>query len=298
LPLHQTMPFPKHFTYVGGKSWLVPELLKVFEALGQPTLVSPFLGSGVFEYAFARAHPEVTVHGWDANEALVNYHRAFAEAPGDLEEAIARISPGISKEDFVADQAALETVRAAEVDPHMAAVFVRFMTHCFSGKYGSWNGRTRRKLPTVARLCPSPVNFSARVGDAFEVLERELPRPGVMCYIDPPYWSFQRHYSQCRNNHFPHEELAALLRCWSEALWVLSYNDCTTVECLYEGFHATRVRRRSEKLEGGGRETSHELLIFSDGARFRLKAATAARLQTLLKRGQPPRERGAVEEDD
>jgi DNA adenine methylase len=255
---------PCHFRYVGSKSWLCGELLELFGALPCSTLVSPFWGTGVFEYAFARAHPEKAVLGFDSNAALVNFHRAYAEDPIGLEEALGRLEPSLTREEFLVERDALEAaVLPDPPDPDLAALFVRFMCHCFSGKWASYGGT--HAFPSKARHLTCPPNFTASLGDALEVLREWLPREEGCFYIDPPYLVPRRHYQQGRNDSFPHEELAALLRAWGGARWVVSYNECQAVRQLYQGFRIEQAQRpRSERLDGT-RGRAVELLIFSDG---------------------------------
>lgn len=255
---------PCHFRYVGSKSWLSQTLLRLFGDTRRNILVSPFLGTGVFEYAFARAHPEKVVAGFDSNAALVNYHRAYAEDPDGLQEALGRLEPIVTKSQFNADRDTLEAADTPDPpDPVLAALFVRFMCHCFSGKWASYGGT--HAIPRKAREWPCPPNFSASLGDALDVLREWLPREDSAFCIDPPCLVHRRHCQQGRNDRcFPHEELAALLRAWNTAPWVVSYNDCPAVRRLYQGFRIELTQRhRSERLDGAGEE-GVELLIFSD----------------------------------
>jgi len=67
-------PLPQLFRYYGSKGYLAETLERAIPG-GCTTLVSPFVGSGVFEYRYAAKHPGVRVVCFDIDPDVVNFHR-------------------------------------------------------------------------------------------------------------------------------------------------------------------------------------------------------------------------------
>ena len=252
----------KLFPYVGSKSWLVPLLLRLFERLSADVLVSPFLGRGVFEYAYARKFSKTPVLCFDVNAALLGVHRAYASDSKRLENAIRSLDPRLSREDYYALKARYAALAEVSGDFQGAAEFVRFMTNSFSGKYGSYVN-SKRSLPVSALATPCPSNLSVARRDVFELLRN--PPPGRLAwYLDPPYFVPTTHYQGSTNLGFQHGELAKLLLEMG-GLWVLSYNDCPEVRSLYASCAILEVGRGNNSLSNVGGEST-ELLILSPAA--------------------------------
>ena len=246
------------FPYVGSKSWLVPTLHDIFERLSPDLLVSPFLGSGVFEYAFARSS-NVPVLGCDLNPALLCVHLAYALDPDRLASAIRALDPHLTREEYYATRTRCESV-AVCADFNVAAEFVRFMSNSYSGRYGSYVN-SKRSVPTRALSLPCP-DVTVERRDAFELLRN--PPPGRLAwYLDPPYLVRTKHYQGSTNLGFDHKGLSELLLA-SDYQWVLSYNDCPEIRALYASCSILEVSRRNTSLSGrGGQRT--ELLIMPVG---------------------------------
>jgi site-specific DNA-adenine methylase len=292
----QPGPPPKFFKYVGGKTWLRPLLLRLFDRLVVDELASPFLGSGVFEYAFARARPDVRVRTSDISAPLVNFHAAVRRRRNELKQLLLAGEPTMERAEYDALQLRFAHMQAAaqaggddddeddseEGDARAAADFARMMQNSYSGKYGSYCRSVFRVLPTRALRLPAPPNLECTRREALAVLRTGLgakdddddsARPGgVAWYLDPPYWTPEEHYLPGNNLRFAHEALAALLLARPRARWVLSYNAAPRVVELYGGGGAVvyEVPRMGERLrcEGGpeGLGGATELLILSPAA--------------------------------
>lgn len=249
----QPGPPPKFFKYVGGKTWLRPLLLRLFDRLATEELVSPFLGSGVFEYAFARARPDVRVRTSDVSAPLVNFHAAVRLRREELRGLLLAGEATMERAEYDALQLRFAHMQASaeagggledeseEGDARAAADFARMMQNSYSGKYGSYCRSVFRVLPTRALRLPAPSNLECTRREAMDVLRARFGRcgdgdgDGAAWYLDPPYWTPEEHYLPGNNLRFPHEELAALLLARPRARWVLSYNAAPRIEELYGG---------------------------------------------------------------
>lgn len=73
--------------YYGGKQQLIPVLERFLPSCEMHTVISPFLGSGAFEYHL-NATKGVKVTGYDNYGALVEYHNNLSAKPDALHKAI------------------------------------------------------------------------------------------------------------------------------------------------------------------------------------------------------------------
>lgn len=73
--------------YYGGKQQLIPVLERFLPSCEMHTVISPFLGSGAFEYHL-NATKGVKVTGYDNFGALVEYHNNLSAKPDALHKAI------------------------------------------------------------------------------------------------------------------------------------------------------------------------------------------------------------------
>ena len=84
--------------------------------------------------------------------------------------------------------------------------------------------------------------------------------PDDFLYCDPPYANGGALYGERGDCHqgFDHEALAQILR--NRDGWILSYNDCSMIRDLYEGFRFAEV---SWKYGMSSNKKSNEVLILS-----------------------------------
>lgn len=244
-------------------------LLEIFERVSPESLVSPFLGSGSFEYQYARKFPAVKVLCSDINAALLSVHRVYSEDAKGLETILTGLSPRLSREASCALKARYASMNEISSDPADAAEFVRFMCNSFAGKYGTWC-RSTRNLSVRALRTPCPPNISVSRNDAFALLRDHLrsPSPGrVAWYLDPPYCLNEPYYAGF--SKVCHAELAEILM--EIEYWVLSYNDCPEIRSLYSSCHIFEVSRKRNAVSHKS-DKHRELLILSPAV-FALKSS-------------------------
>ena len=211
-------PRTKFFAYVGAKPWLIDQLLAVFHDLSFSVLVSPFAGTGVFEYALARAMPERQVQLYDTNAALVNFHQCYLQRQPELVESF-QGSTALSKDKFLEWLSTFKDLQPVTCPSlHLATRYAIWQQHCFSGKSGSYVSGNRRRCPTRATRASPPLNLQVSCQDGLDALQRHLEQDlDTAYYLDPPYYVGERHYASgiCRN--FPRHRLAHLLHAHSSA---------------------------------------------------------------------------------
>ena len=256
-------PPSKFFAYVGAKPWLTEQLLEVFQDLNPSVLVSPFAGTGVFEYELARKMPECKVQLYDTNAALVNFHQCYLQRQPELARSLQGASE-LSRDDFQELGRTFANLQPLERPSlYLAARYAKWQQQCFCGKWGSYVFGTKRRLPTRAMCEPPPPNLSVSHQDGLDALQAHLRQDSnTAYYLDPPYYVRERHYASGSNMSFPHLKLAEILDAFPNALWVLSYNDCPEIRQLFAGAVITQVLRRAST----SLSRATELLIFSPAA--------------------------------
>ena len=75
----------------------------------------------------------------------------------------------------------------------------------------------------------------------FEALIRQDDRGDAFFYCDPPYYKTEGHYEVVFRRE-DHERLRDVLG-GIQGKWLLSYNDCSYIRELYEGYQIETVKR-------------------------------------------------------
>lgn len=238
------MRVPQLFRYFGSKTRMQGAISTLVPA-DTRVLVSLFVGSGVFEYNYAEAHPECTVVCYDVDPAVVNFHQQVEtdRRRVALHAAILSSHAELSGRGAVLEKGAYTRLMAMHrADPHQTGrqAAVRFYLLCaysFNGKLGSFAAKPAFRLPTALEK-PLPPNLRVLQGEALSVLEvLPLSAANTCVYLDPPYVLPRRDYYTRSALELDHAALAARLRAL-EAVgirWVLSYNDVPEVGRLYRG---------------------------------------------------------------
>lgn len=239
------------FRYFGSKARMAPALAEAVPE-GTRQLVSPFFGSGVFEYNWAAAHPDARVVGYDVDPAVVNFHHIAQTRRKALHGRIMALR-STSAPDGVLTKDEYAALLRAGLSRGLAgaARFYVVSQHSYSGKIGSYARPDRFREPTALES-PLPPNVEVRLGDAHEALAglaRRAPPAGAFVYMDPPYFVDRTDYYT--HAAFDHARLAEEAhRC--RAPWLLSYNDAPEVRRLYAGRATLSLPARYRALKADG----------------------------------------------
>ena len=224
---------PQLFRYYGSKARMTDAIAALVPS-DCKVLVSLFMGSGVFEYNYAKDHPDCRVVCFDIDPAVVNFHQHALKKRVALHAAIVALScsegtTDMDKEKY--DRLMAEHRASRHRGLSAAARFYLLAAYSYNGKFGSFAAKPFRQ--PLGLLHELPKNLSVQVGDALQVLERgEIVGESTTClYLDPPYM-YEKKKNYYTANAFDHDGLSALLLV-SDHKWILSYNDAPSVRRLY-----------------------------------------------------------------
>ncbi len=218
--------------YPGGKSRAVKAILEIMPQM-LDSIVSPFFGGGSIEIALV--NQGTRVYGYDAFKPLVLFWQALIEDRDRLADEVANYHP-LSRDRFYEIQDLMKNERVK--DNLLPVLFFVMNRSSFSGTTFSGG-----MSPNHERFTPSSWerlrNFETSGLLSVERLTFEdslAKHKNDFIYADPPYANGGALYGQRGDCHvgFNHESLARILT--GRDGWILSYNDCSLVRDLYEGF--------------------------------------------------------------
>lgn len=261
--------------YIGGKLRLAPAIVQRIGEIRHRAYAEPFIGmGGIFLRRTSRPPVEIIN---DVSGEVVNLFRVVQRHAGALEESF-RFNL-TSRNTFARLQA---TDPSTLTDIERAARFLYLQRAAFGGKVAGRNfgvsplesaAVDRRKLaPLIASLAERLAGVVIENLPYGDFLDR-YDRPGVLFYLDPPYYGSEDDYGA---GVFPRAEFARLAAQLGalKGAFLLSINDTPEIRRLFAAFPMEELRLRYTI----GREASTEAaeLLISDAA-----SATQAR-QTAL----------------
>ncbi len=271
--------------YAGGKSLAVGHVLELVPD-NIKRIVSPFFGGGSIEIAAAQ-ELGLEVMGYDVFDILCNYWKHQIEKPEILHKELKKLKP--NKTTFEKIRLILNDVwkKKVKLDPLKLAVYY---VYNFNLSYGpgfmGWSSeiylnekRYKRMLENIRDFKPGNLNVSC--ADFREVMKKHT---NDFLYLDPPYYigegskMFKGIYPMrnipVHHKNFPHEELRDLLK-KHKGGFILSYNNCSTVQEYYKDFEfsyptwqytmgqgETRIGLNRKNAKGNHIKDSHEVIIY------------------------------------
>lgn len=236
--------------YFGAKSRLTQFMAGALpDMTGIDTVVSPFFGSGAFEYFLIETYNHIALYGYDIERELVNYHQCLIENPQKLYNEITdNFSKPLNKEQFLGYRKILtEQYIVPENRYYMAAVLFGLSRNSYSGKLRSF-----AKKPAITSVKymndyffgeDNTTQGSIRVtcDNCFNVLGSVKDNPSTLIYLDPPYYIDGKprlnHYGIiCLQAPFDHIRLFNMLKVITTK-WILSYNYSKYILDLYQDFY-------------------------------------------------------------
>lgn len=251
--------------YIGGKRNLAGRLVGMIERIEHDGYAEPFVGMGGV-FLRRRSQPKVEVIN-DASGDVATFFRVLQRHYAYFIDML-RFR--------VASRSEFERLKAQKPDTltdlERAARFLYLQRVAFGGRV---EGRTFGVSPTVAsrfnvsKLEPMLADIHERLaGVVIEQLDfgdliRRYDRPGMLFYLDPPYWGCEADYGQDVFGRADFARLAAQLG-GIKGRFLLSINDTPGAREAFAGFMIAEAQ--TTYTIGAGASTRAAELIISNGA--------------------------------
>ena len=260
------MPKPV-LKWVGGKSQLIPEIVKSFPA-SIDTYFEPFVGGGAMFWHLAGKKAFKDAHINDYNTELITCYRVIRDNPHALMDALRKMKSG-SKDVFLAQRALIPKELS---DVARAARMIYLNRNGFNGLYrvnksGAFNVPfgSYKTPPTLfveenIFACHSALQDTWINNGDFED-KLEVAKKGDLVYFDPPYVPLNitsnfASYTEVGFGLMAQKRLAALVKELAdrEVKVVLSNSDTPLVRELYQAYEIREIMaRRNINSKGDGR---------------------------------------------
>jgi DNA adenine methylase len=251
--------------WIGGKRTLAPRLVKMIEKVPHQTYAEPFVGmGGVF---FRRRQAPKTEVINDRSGDVVNLFRILQRHyPQFMDTLKFQIT---SRREF-------ERLKACDpatlTDLERAARFIYLQKLAFGGKVSGQNfgvqheGSARFNL---TRLAPLLEDVHERLsGVVIENLDwlafiNRYDRPGVLFYLDPPYFGCEDDYGKALFERDQFEVMADRLKSL-QGSFILSINDRPEIRDIFEGLPVEGAEL-TYSVSGGKGSEARELIYYGGG---------------------------------
>lgn len=247
--------------YIGGKRNLARRITALIEATPHSTYAEPFVGmGGIFFRRRARPKCEL-INDWSGDVA--NLFRCMRAHAGALNDLIAlQLQSRADFERMKAEDPRLLT------DLQRAARFVYLQRTAFGGKVSGQNFGVRTDGPSRFRASEVGADLLAAGKRLEGVTIEQLPwaefiarydRPGVLFYLDPPYFGCEDDYGP---GMFDQAEFAAIAAQLAgiKGRFILSLNDRPQVREIFARFEIETVRTHYG-IAGQGAKPAGEVII-------------------------------------
>lgn len=235
-------PISPPAAYIGGKRILSKAIIERINATPHTGYAEPFVGmGGVFLRRTCKPKTEVIN---DRNGEVANLFRILQRHyPQFMETLKFQIT---SRREF---QRLVRTDPATLTDLERAARFLYLQRLSFGGKVTGQSFGVDRDGGgrfNVNRLGPVLEDIHERMaGVVIEQLDwrdflKRWDRPGMLFYLDPPYYGNERDYGADMFSRSDFEEMAAALKSLRGS-FKLSLNDCPEVREIFDGFEIEAV---------------------------------------------------------
>jgi len=241
---HQDVPRVEPLApWIGGKRNLAKRLVALIETIPHSGYAEPFLGMGGV-FLRRRKAPRVEVIN-DLHQELITLFRMVQRHPDALAEAM-RLQ--------LASRAEFERLLASPAhtltDLERAVRFLFVQRMGFGGKvigrsFGVESGRPARFIPAqvILRLRAVHARLAGVVIEClpYSQMIARYDRPGMLFYIDPPYWGTEGYYGRGRFAKADFAALADQLR-GLKGQFIMSINDHEEVRRVFAGFEMEEVQ--------------------------------------------------------
>lgn len=223
--------------WMGGKRVLAPRLVELISATPHQTYAEPFVGMGGVFFRRRRVPRSEVIN--DRNGDVVNLFRILQRHyPQFMDTLKFQIT---SRREF-------ERLKACDpstlTDLERAARFIYLQKLAFGGKVSGQSfgvDYQRGARFNLTRLVPLLEDVHERLAgvvienlDWMDFIDR-YDRPGVLFYLDPPYWGCENDYGKALFDREQFQRMAERLR-RLQGDFILSINDRPEVRSIFDGF--------------------------------------------------------------
>ena len=226
--------------YPGGKSKVIQKLMPFIEgaANGCSKYCEPFVGGGSVAVAVAKAMPNAELWLNDADPDIFAVCKVLTSKrkTDSLICTLEKWKPSVRLFRKLKNESPRSIV-------DRAARLIALNRMAFSGKWGTgpiggWKQTGKWKIGVEWRL----EHVISNIRHASEVLRNhkttvtnldfsKVIQPGWAIYLDPPYYQRGNSMYPISMTSAEHENLANIIR--NQSNWVISYDDCPEIRCLY-----------------------------------------------------------------
>lgn len=243
-------------TWIGGKKLLRKKILDEFpEPETYNRYIEVFGGAAWILFAKEK-HAGMEVYN-DVNGNLVNLFRCVKYHPEAIQKELEWIF--MSREQFF-DAIGQMNVRGM-TDIQRAARFYISIQESFGADCKSFGVRSKDIDKKIAKLSEIADRLSKVIieNQDFARIVKTYDRTSALFYLDPPYYNAEKYYPD-RFNPDDHTRLRDVLG-QIKGKFIVSYNDCSEIRRLYEGYKVIRAERNDNLVSKSGGRRYKELII-------------------------------------
>lgn len=241
-------------SWIGGKKLLKKKIIEQFPETFD-RYIEVFGGAGWVLFDKEK-HADLEVYN-DVNGNLVNLFRCVKYHPDELQKELDWIL--VSREQFF-DCVSQNDIRGM-TDIQKAACFYCCIKLSFGSGLRTFGVRPRDMQKTIAYLREVSKRLNRVVIENvdFECLIKTYDRKSALFYCDPPYYEAEKYYP----DRFQPEDHIRLRDTLSriKGKFLLSYNDCSQIRELYEGYELIEVDRQDTLVTKTNPRRYKELII-------------------------------------
>lgn len=272
MTLEKITPINPAAGYIGGKRNLAKRICAIIQAVDHDGYAEPFVGMGGIFFRRATRPRAESINDISGDVTTLfrvvrRHYQAFVD----------------EMEWLLASRAEFERLRAMDpatlTDIERAARFLYLQRLAFGGKVASRNFGVNSRAPARFNLARLRATLSAIRDRLQPVVIEQLPyadfirrydRPGMLFYLDPPYWNCEDDYGAGVFDRADFDRLAALLG-GIAGKFVVSINDTPGVRAAFAAFDMAEVDTTYSisTATAGGAKRAGELIITNfalDGA--------------------------------
>ena len=271
-----TMPNLSPLRYPGGKARLANFIGIVIQNLGIPncTYVEPFAGGAGVALSLLLSNTVENIVINDYDKAIYSFWRAIKQEPTALIQKI--WDTPITIDEWYKQKSIYQTSTAYSLDLAFATLFLNrtnrsgILNAGPIGGYsqsGDWKLDVRfdkdaivSKISTIAERKKNIIVYNK---DIISLLRNYATDWGnnVFFYFDPPYYNKGQKLYKNFFTPYDHKRIHDVIVQEIASPWIITYDDVSEIEHLYDGF---AIQRFDLTYSVANKGTASELIIFSD----------------------------------